>query len=61
MKVAPLIEALRIIEGLRQILVNTGQHYDDAMSQAFVRDLGLPTPDYDLGVGSASHAVQTAR
>ena len=31
------------------------------MAQAFVRDLGLPTPDYDLGVGSASHAVQTAR
>ena len=61
MKIAPLIEALRIVEDVRQILVNTGQHYDDAMSTAFVRDLGLPTPDYDLGVGSASHAVQTAR
>jgi UDP-N-acetylglucosamine 2-epimerase (non-hydrolysing) len=61
MKIAPLIEALRTGSPFRQILVNTGQHYDEMMSQAFVRDLGLPTPDYDLGVGSASHAVQTAR
>jgi UDP-N-acetylglucosamine 2-epimerase (non-hydrolysing) len=61
MKVAPLMEALRATEGVNQILVNTGQHYDDMMARAFVRDLGLPTPDYDLGVGSASHAVQTAR
>jgi UDP-N-acetylglucosamine 2-epimerase (non-hydrolysing) len=61
MKIAPLIEALRGGSPFRQILVNTGQHYDDIMAQAFVRDLGLPTPDYDLGVGSASHAVQTAR
>jgi len=59
MKIAPLMEALQ--GSFRQILVNTGQHYDDAMSRAFVRDLGLPTPDYDLGIGSASHAVQTAR
>jgi UDP-N-acetylglucosamine 2-epimerase (non-hydrolysing) len=61
MKIAPLIAALRTGSPFRQILVNTGQHYDEMMSQAFVRDLGLPTPDYDLGVGSASHAVQTAR
>jgi UDP-N-acetylglucosamine 2-epimerase (non-hydrolysing) len=60
MKIAPLIEALRSSR-FRQVLVNTGQHYDDMMSGAFVRDLALPTPDYDLGVGSASHAVQTAR
>jgi UDP-N-acetylglucosamine 2-epimerase (non-hydrolysing) len=61
MKMAPLMEALRSADGVKQVLVNTGQHYDDSMSRAFVRDLGLPTPDYDLGVGSASHAVQTAR
>jgi UDP-N-acetylglucosamine 2-epimerase (non-hydrolysing) len=61
MKMAPLMEALRAAHGVRQILVNTGQHYDDNMSRAFIRDLGLPTPDYDLGVGSASQAVQTAR
>jgi UDP-N-acetylglucosamine 2-epimerase (non-hydrolysing) len=61
MKIAPLIEALRAGSPFRQVLVNTGQHYDDAMAGGFVRDLALPTPDYDLGVGSASHAVQTAR
>jgi UDP-N-acetylglucosamine 2-epimerase (non-hydrolysing) len=61
MKTAPLIDALRPCTSLRQVLVNTGQHYDDIMARAFVRDLGLPAPDYDLGVGSATHAVQTAR
>ena len=44
MKIAPLIEALRGGSPFRQILVNTGQHYDDIMAQAFVRDLGLPPP-----------------
>jgi UDP-N-acetylglucosamine 2-epimerase (non-hydrolysing) len=61
MKIAPLMEALRTATPFRQVLVNTGQHYDDMMARAFVRDLQLPTPDYDLGVGSASHAVQTAK
>jgi UDP-N-acetylglucosamine 2-epimerase (non-hydrolysing) len=61
MKMAPLIEALRAVTPFRQVLVNTGQHYDDLMARSFVRDLALPTPDYDLGVGSASHAVQTAK
>jgi UDP-N-acetylglucosamine 2-epimerase (non-hydrolysing) len=61
MKIAPLMEALRDGVPLRQVLVNTGQHYDDSMARAFVRDLALPIPDHDLGVGSASHAVQTAR
>ncbi len=61
MKIAPLIEALRARTPFRQVLVNTGQHYDDLMARAFVEDLGLPTPDYNLGVGSASHAVQTAK
>jgi UDP-N-acetylglucosamine 2-epimerase (non-hydrolysing) len=61
MKIAPLMEALRTGSPFRQVLVNTGQHYDDMMSRAFVRDLALPAPDYDLGVGSGSHAVQTAK
>jgi UDP-N-acetylglucosamine 2-epimerase (non-hydrolysing) len=61
MKIAPLMESLRAVDGFRQMLVNTGQHYDEMMAQAFVRDLELPTPDCDLGVGSGSHAVQTAR
>jgi UDP-N-acetylglucosamine 2-epimerase (non-hydrolysing) len=61
MKIAPLMRALDGASDVRQVLVNTGQHYDDAMARAFVRDLDLPAPDHDLGVGSASHAVQTAR
>jgi UDP-N-acetylglucosamine 2-epimerase (non-hydrolysing) len=61
MKIAPLMDALAAAPRVRQVLVNTGQHYDDAMSKGFVRDLQLPAPDYDLGVGSGSHAAQTAR
>ena len=60
MKIAPLMQALDGVDGLRQVLVNTGQHYDDAMAKGFIRDLQLPVPDRDLEVGSASHAVQTA-
>jgi len=76
MKVAPLIAAIKRHnerirstsangqpareEAVRPILVHTGQHYDDLMSGAFFRDLSLPTPDVYLGVGSGSHAVQTA-
>lgn len=60
MKVAPLMDALAAANGIRQVLVNTGQHYDEAMAGGFLRELKLPTPDRDLGVGSASHAVQTA-
>ena len=61
MKIAPLMEALKGAPGIRQILVNTGQHYDEAMSKSFLRELSLPTPDRNLEVGSASHAVQTAK
>lgn len=60
MKVAPVLRAVREA-GHEGILVHTGQHYDAAMSDAFFRDLELPDPDYHLGVGSGSHAVQTAR
>lgn len=60
MKVAPVLAALRA-RGHDAVLVHTGQHYDEGMSDAFFRDLGLPDPDYHLGVGSATHAVQTAR
>jgi UDP-N-acetylglucosamine 2-epimerase (non-hydrolysing) len=47
-------------DGLDVVLVHTGQHYDEAMSSSFFHDLGLPKPDVYLGVGSGSHAVQTA-
>lgn len=60
MKVAPILRALRLA-GHEGILVRTGQHYDAQMSDAFFRDLELPEPDFYLGVGSGSHAVQTAR
>ena len=58
-KAAPVVSALRG-RGAHQRVVHTGQHYDDRMSAVFFRDLGLPTPDVDLGVGSGSHATQTA-
>ncbi len=59
MKVAPVYEALAA-RGMSQTLIHTGQHYDDKMSDVFFDDLHLPRPDVNLGVGSASHAVQTA-
>ena len=60
MKVAPILRALRA-RACRPILVHTGQHYDASMSDAFFEDLGIPAPDHHLGVGSGSHAQQTAR
>ena len=44
-----------------QVVVHTGQHYDDALSGSFFRDLGIPAPDVNLAVGSGSHAAQTAQ
>ena len=60
MKVAPLIRRLKARSHTAS-LVHTGQHYDANMSDAFFRDLGLPDPDRHLGIGSGSHAEQTAR
>ncbi|PYS98198.1 MAG: UDP-N-acetylglucosamine 2-epimerase (non-hydrolyzing), partial [Acidobacteria bacterium] len=61
MKVAPVVEAMRRrAREFAPLVVHTGQHYDAQMSDAFFRDLGLPEPDVYLGVGSASHAQQTA-
>ena len=61
MKVAPIVEAMkRRSREFAPLLVHTGQHYDADMSDAFFRDLDLPQPDIHLGVGSASHAAQTA-
>ena len=61
MKLAPCVRALALQPGVTQRIVHTGQHYDDAMSDSFFRDLEIPPPDINLEVGSASHAVQTAR
>jgi len=60
MKVAPLFHKLRGESWCEVALVHTGQHYDPAMSDAFFRDLDLPEPAHHLGVGSGSHAQQTA-
>ena len=60
MKVAPVLSALTA-DGHTGVLVHTGQHYDEQMSDAFFRDLGLPDPHHYLEVGSGTHAAQTAR
>jgi UDP-N-acetylglucosamine 2-epimerase (non-hydrolysing) len=59
MKAAPVVHALADA-GVRQIVVHTGQHYDEKMSDIFFRQLNLPEPDVNLGVGSGSHGRQTA-
>ena len=61
MKIAPIVAALEKVPDVEHLLVHTGQHYDQRMSDVFFRDLSIPPPDVDLEVGSASHAVQTAR
>lgn len=60
MKVAALMEAFDARGGFDPMLVHTGQHYDERMSDLFFRQLGLPQPDANLEVGSGTHAVQTA-
>jgi len=62
MKVAPIIDEMKRCPGAFEILfVHTGQHYDEKMSKLFFEDLGMPEPDVYLGVGSGTHAEQTAR
>ena len=58
-KAAPVSRAFQAA-GHRELLVHTGQHYDEAMSSRFFDELAIPEPFANLGVGSASHAVQTA-
>jgi UDP-N-acetylglucosamine 2-epimerase (non-hydrolysing) len=61
MKIAPIVEEMKQNPELTGVLLHTGQHYDEGMSDVFFRDLGIPVPDVHLGVGSGSHAEQTAR
>ncbi|MBU3742655.1 MAG: UDP-N-acetyl glucosamine 2-epimerase, partial [Candidatus Kapabacteria bacterium] len=62
MKVAPIHRAFAAYAGeASHAIVHTGQHYDAAMSDSFFADLDMPQPAYFLGVGSGSHAVQTAK
>lgn len=62
-KAAALSRAIKshYAERIQEIIVHTGQHYDDNMSQVFFDELGIPHPDYNLHVGSATHGVQTAK
>ena len=62
-KAAALSRAIRehFKNEVQEVIVHTGQHYDSNMSQVFFDELGIPQPDYNLGVGSASHGVQTAK
>ncbi len=57
-KLAPIAQAIST-QGHEHIIVHTGQHYDPMLSDVFFQDLGIPTPDVHLGVGSGSHGVQT--
>ena len=56
-KCAPVSRELRKVA--TEVLVHTGQHYDDNMSEVFFRELDIPRPDYNPGVGSGSHGEQT--
>lgn len=58
-KAATVSRMLKNHGGILEILLHTGQHYDDNMSEVFFRELDIPKPDYNLGVGSGSHAEQT--
>jgi UDP-N-acetylglucosamine 2-epimerase (non-hydrolysing) len=60
MKAAPVMRALQMRTSVHQTLIHTGQHYDANMSDVFFSQLDIPTPDVNLGVGSGSHARQTA-
>ncbi len=61
MKIAPLHRAFnKYKEKINHLICHTGQHYDEKMSKVFFEDLGLPRPEYYLGVGSGTHAKQTA-
>lgn len=60
-KAAVVSRVLRAEPNVREILIHTGQHYDENMSQVFFDEMHIPKPDYDLGIGSAPHGVQTGR
>lgn len=61
MKVAPLCRALKAYPQVEHVLVHTGQHYDVRMSEQFFRELDIPNPDINLGIGSGSHAEQVGK
>lgn len=60
-KIAPLLNEMKKYSQIKSVLVHTGQHYDFKMSGIFFKDLNIPRPDYNLGIGSGSHAEQTGK
>ena len=62
-KAAALSRAIKnkFSDKIEEVIVHTGQHYDENMSQVFFDELGIPSPDYNLGVGSGKHGAQTAK
>lgn len=60
-KAATVSRAIRRAPGMREVLVHTGQHYDRNLSAIFFRELGIPRPDRNLGIGSGAHGSQTGR
>ena len=60
-KAAAVSRALRAAPGMREVLVHTGQRYDENMSAVFFEELEIPLPDYHLGIGSGPHGAQTGR
>ncbi|MCA9191813.1 MAG: UDP-N-acetylglucosamine 2-epimerase (non-hydrolyzing) [Planctomycetales bacterium] len=60
MKIAPILRAFRNYEDVQPVLIHTGQHYDQALSDIFFQELQIPHPDISLAIGSGSHAQQTA-
>lgn len=60
-KLSPVIEASRDYGGIINVIVHTGQHYDSDMSDSFFLNLNIPSPDYNLDVGSHTHGIQTGR
>src|ERR1051325_1915999 len=61
MKVAPVMRALALCKSVQQLLIHTGQHYDENMSAVFFDELEIPEPEHHLGIGSGAHGAQTGR
>lgn len=60
-KAAAVSRLLRMTDGVDEVFIHTGQHYDDNMSDVFFEELAIPTPDLNLGIGSGTHGAQTGR
>ena len=61
MKVAPIIAEMRRFRDIEPLLIHTGQHYNNNMSEVFFKELGIPQPNYNLGVGSGTHCGRQRR